>query len=278
MSSPQVYFLGSVVFDSTSDWSTQNLLLPTSTVTFWSTMARAQCGAQPEQILYGMAWIFRCSGARCCCWSAWPSIPSALLYCSLCLVLLSAFTVPLLHLLTFASLCLTRMTDSIVSVYGLSHSFPMLIRLLFCLYRFTFYRCAGSSLFDVIINAHGVTTCLPLNSASVLHQFISSVTSWIRSSSTVAIKKIPNPFKTQLNSLSIPILRIRCNLNRLISALQIRCHMHISRGWLALPIAHNQRWFSLTFACHVSIVVWNCSTFVQNPLPFKGALIKTVDF
>jgi len=36
--------------DSPSHWSTQTLLLPTSSVTFWSTVARANCGAQSRQI------------------------------------------------------------------------------------------------------------------------------------------------------------------------------------------------------------------------------------
>ena len=36
--------------DSPSHWSTQTLLLPTSSVTFWSTVGRAKCDAQSRQI------------------------------------------------------------------------------------------------------------------------------------------------------------------------------------------------------------------------------------
>lgn len=154
----------------------------------------------------------------------------------------------------------------------------MHVRFLFRLCRFTFCSCDGSSLFDIIINAQGVVTCLPLNSASMLRRFISSVTLWMRSSSIMVVKWIPNPFKTWPNSLSIPLPPIGRDLSHLIWALQIWRHLRILCGWLARPIAHDQQQFSLTFACHALIIVWNCSIFIQNLLPFKGTSIKTVDF
>ena len=80
------------------------------------------------------------------------------------------------------------------------------IRFLFCLCQFTFCSCAWSSLFGIIISAQGVATCHPLNSASLRHRLNSSVTLWKKSSSTVAVKWTPNPYKSRLipSSISLP--------------------------------------------------------------------------
>jgi len=128
------------------------------------------------------------------------------------------------------------------------------------------------------MNAQGVATCPPLNGANMLCRFVSSVTPWMHSSSTMVVKQIPNPFRMQLNSLSILLLSIGCNLNHLIWALQIWHHKHILHGWLAWLIARDQPWFYLTSACHASMGVWNRSTPVQNLLPFKGTPINTTSF
>ena len=124
----------------------------------------------------------------------------------------------------------STLTSSTVFVHGFSHSVPMPVRFLFHLRQFTFCSCAWSSLFNAIIINQGVATCPPINGASLLHWFVSSVTSWMSSSSTVAVKRIPNPFRTWLNSLSIPLLSIGRNLSHPIWALQIRRHTHVSRG------------------------------------------------
>jgi len=145
----------------------------------------------PGQILSGTARISQASSARCCLWSAWPSV-------LLCFALLFfVFNPPLwVHCSTSSSLdsCCLISLDSTISVHGFSHSNSMLVRFLFRLCRFTFCNCAWSSLFSVIMNAQGVAICPPLNGASMLHRFVSSVTSWMRPSSTMAVKWIPNPF------------------------------------------------------------------------------------
>ena len=82
----------------------------------------------------------------------------------------------------------------------------MLVRFLFCHCRFTFYGYAWSSLFGVIMNAQGVATCPPLNGTSLLRRFVSLIASWMRSFSTLVVKQIPNPSKTQRIPSSIPLL------------------------------------------------------------------------
>lgn len=59
----------------------------------------------------------------------------------------------------------------------------MPIQFLFHLCRFL-CSCAWSSLFGVIMNTQGVDTWPPLNSANMLRQVVSLVTSWMRSFST----------------------------------------------------------------------------------------------
>jgi hypothetical protein len=55
MSSPEADLLGRVVLGFPKPLEYTDSFLPTSSVTFWSTVERAQCGAQSRQILYGMA-------------------------------------------------------------------------------------------------------------------------------------------------------------------------------------------------------------------------------
>jgi len=126
---------------------------------------------------------------------------SALLYCLLSL---------------FLSLCVQSssrgsLTDKLSCVFCL-YSWLLAIhsktvRFLFRLCIFTFCSCAWSSLFGVIISAQGVATCPPLNGASLLRRFVSSVTSWMKSSSIVAIQLTSNLYKSWLipSSVLLPL-------------------------------------------------------------------------
>jgi len=85
------------------------------------------------------------------------------------------------------------------------------------------------------------------------HRFISSVTLCMHSFSTVAVKRIPNPFRTQLNLLSILLLSIGCNLSRPIWAppdptsyahqARLTCSTDNARSW----------WFFSHLRGHASI-------------------------
>ena len=162
-------------------------------------MARAQCGAQPRQIplLDGLNLQVL--------WCLMFLLINSTLYLFYFALIFSVFHPPLRILVPFSvSLCLS-------SVVRLSIFMALTIRSL-CLFgssstcRFTFCSCSWSSLFSVIMNAQGVATCPHLNHSSILRQFVSLVTLWIHSSSTVVVKWIPNIFKTWLNSLSILLL------------------------------------------------------------------------
>ena len=59
--------------------------------------------------------------------------------------------------------------------------------------------------FNIIISAQRVATCPPLNGASLLHRYVSSVTSWMCSSSIMAVKQIRNPSKMWHIPSSIPL-------------------------------------------------------------------------
>lgn len=131
--------------------STQTLVLPTRSMTFGLQCKEPTVMLNPDRFLHGEAWIFNLSSARRCLWWAWPSVSSTWLYFSLCLVLLSGFTV---H-------CLSSRFDSsqnpptnlTVSVHGFNHSITMHVQFLSHLHRFTICNCAWSSLFGISMNA-----------------------------------------------------------------------------------------------------------------------------
>lgn len=154
----------------------------------------------------------------------------------------------------------------------------MLVRFLFCLYRFTFCSCAWSSLFGIIMNAQGVATCPPLNGARLLRRFISSVTSWMKSFFHHGGQTDSKSLKIAAYSFVDSASSIGRDLSRLIWVPQIQRHMHVLHGWLARLIMCDQWRFSLTSACHASIVEWDCSDSIQNRLPFEGAPINIANF
>ena len=132
------------------------------------------------------------------CLFCFALLSSSLVSVSLCSVLLSGFIVPLLRLSTS--------TNCVFCIY----SWLLAIRsktvwFLFCLCRFTFCNYTWSSLLGVIMSVEGVATCPPLNGASLLRRFTSSVTSWMRYFSTVVVKRIQNPSKMWRIPSSTPL-------------------------------------------------------------------------
>lgn len=91
-------------------------------------------------------------------------------------------------------------------------------------------------------------------------------------------QQIPNPIKSRLNSLSIPLLSIGHNLNHPIWAPQDP--MSYTRRARLTCSTDNMRsqWFFSHRCCHELIAESNRSALLQNLLQFKGTLIKTTSF
>lgn len=147
--------------DFPSHWSAQTLLLPASSMTFRSTMGRAKCDTQPEQIplwdgLNLQALVL-------------DSVPGQLDPLSLSALLLLHFLFsvfcPPLGILVFTS---SNMIVYSISIHGFLSFEPMPAQFLFHLCQFTFCSCAWSSLFSIRMNVQGVAMCPHTNSANLL--------------------------------------------------------------------------------------------------------------
>ena len=114
--------------------------------------------------------------------------PLSLLLCFTILCVQSSSLGSLFHFFVSQLLLSYFPSHSIVFAHGFCHSNSMPIRFHFHFCLFTFYNCSWSSWFSVIMNTRVVATCPPLNGASILHRFISLVTSWMSPSSIVAVK------------------------------------------------------------------------------------------
>lgn len=87
-------------------------------------------------------------------------------------------------------------------------------------------------------------------------------------------QRIPNPLKSQLNPMSIPLLSIGHNLSHLIWAPPDPTS-YACQAWLTCLTNNARSWqFFSHLHYHASITEWDRSALLQNLLPFKGALIK----